>query len=52
MDLKKMRTSKPELVGESNGSPMQDMRELQKTMPVRVENKNWQERPLPLRQRQ
>ena len=39
LDLKKIRTSKPELVGESNGVPMQDMRELQKSSPVRVENK-------------
>ena len=42
-----MRTSKPELVGESNGSPMQDMRELQKTMPVRVENKIGRNDPCP-----
>jgi len=47
MDLRKMRTSKPELVGESNGSPMQDMRELQKTMPVRVENKIGRNDPCP-----
>ena len=39
LDLKKMRTSKPELVSEANGAAMQDMRELQRTMPVRVENK-------------
>ncbi len=39
MDLKKMRTSKPELVTESNGVPMQDTRELQKTTPVRAEQK-------------
>ena len=39
LDLKKMRTSKPELVRETNGVPMEDMRELQKTTPVRVEQK-------------
>src|ERR1019366_7727019 len=33
LDLKKLRTSKPELVRETNGVPMQDMRELQKAMP-------------------
>jgi len=47
LDLKNMRTSKPELVGESNGAAMQDMRELQKTMPVRVENKIGRNDPCP-----
>ncbi|HVW96360.1 MAG TPA: preprotein translocase subunit SecA [Mucilaginibacter sp.] len=47
MDLKKMRTSKPELVGESSGAPMQDMRELQKPMPVRVEQKVGRNDPCP-----
>jgi preprotein translocase subunit SecA len=46
-DMKKLRTSKPELVGESSGAPMQDMRELQKTMPVRVENKVGRNDPCP-----
>jgi len=47
LDLKKLRTSKPELVGEANGAAMQDMRELQKTMPVRVENKIGRNDPCP-----
>ncbi len=47
LDLKKLRTSKPELVGESSGAAMQDMRELQKTMPVRVENKIGRNDPCP-----
>ncbi|HEY2582794.1 MAG TPA: preprotein translocase subunit SecA [Mucilaginibacter sp.] len=47
LDLKKMRTSKPELVGEANGVPMQDMRELQKATPVRVEQKIGRNDPCP-----
>jgi len=47
LDLRKMRTSKPELVAEANGAAMQDMRELQKTMPVRVENKIGRNDPCP-----
>lgn len=47
LDLKKMRTSKPELVSETNGVPMQDMRELQKATPVRVENKIGRNDPCP-----
>jgi preprotein translocase subunit SecA len=47
LDLKNMRTSKPELVGETNGAAMQDMRELQKTMPIRVENKIGRNDPCP-----
>jgi preprotein translocase subunit SecA len=47
LDLKKMRTSKPELVSEANGAAMQDMRELQKSMPVRVENKVGRNDPCP-----
>ncbi len=47
LDLKKMRTSKPELVSEANGSPMQDMRELQKATPVRVEQKIGRNDPCP-----
>jgi preprotein translocase subunit SecA len=39
-DMRKMRTSKPELIHESNGIPMlDDTREQQKAMPVRVEQK-------------
>lgn len=47
MDLKKLRTSKPELVHESNGVPMEDTRELQKPMPVRVEQKVGRNDPCP-----
>jgi preprotein translocase subunit SecA len=47
LDLKKMRTSKPELVGETNGVPMQDMRELQKATPVKVEQKIGRNDPCP-----
>ena len=39
-DMKQMRTSKPELVSQSNGIPMlDDTREPQKATPVRVEQK-------------
>lgn len=47
LDLKKMRTSKPELVSESNGVPMMDMREVQKATPVRVEQKIGRNDPCP-----
>ncbi|HVV55329.1 MAG TPA: preprotein translocase subunit SecA, partial [Mucilaginibacter sp.] len=47
MDLKKLRTSKPELVHESNGVPVDDTRELQKPMPVRVEQKVGRNDPCP-----
>jgi preprotein translocase subunit SecA len=47
LDLKKLRTSKPELVGEANGAAMQDMRELQKATPIRVENKIGRNDPCP-----
>ncbi|TSD62964.1 preprotein translocase subunit SecA [Inquilinus sp. KBS0705] len=47
LDLKKMRTSKPELVGEANGMPMDDMREVQKATPVRVEQKIGRNDPCP-----
>jgi preprotein translocase subunit SecA len=49
MDLRKMRTSKPELVGDSGqgGMPMEDTRELQKPMPVRVEQKIGRNDPCP-----
>jgi len=47
LDLKKMRTSKPELVTESNGVPTDDLRELQKATPVRVEQKIGRNDPCP-----
>jgi preprotein translocase subunit SecA len=47
LDLKKMRTSKPELISEANGAPMQDMRELQKATPVKVEQKIGRNDPCP-----
>ncbi|HVW14830.1 MAG TPA: preprotein translocase subunit SecA [Mucilaginibacter sp.] len=46
-DMKKMRTSKPELVHEGNGIPMEDTRELQKPVPVRVEQKVGRNDPCP-----
>jgi preprotein translocase subunit SecA len=47
LDLKKMRTSKPELVGEANGSMVDDMREMQKATPVRTEQKIGRNDPCP-----
>ncbi|MBK0381272.1 preprotein translocase subunit SecA [Mucilaginibacter segetis] len=47
MDLRNMRTSKPELVGETNGIPVEDMREMQKPSPVRVEQKIGRNDPCP-----
>jgi preprotein translocase subunit SecA len=47
-DLRKMRTSKPELVTEGGGNPMlDDMREAQKATPVRVEQKIGRNDPCP-----
>ena len=45
-DMRKMRTSKPELVTEGGGLP-DDMRELQKASPVRVEQKIGRNDPCP-----
>ncbi|MGZ3755118.1 MAG: preprotein translocase subunit SecA [Mucilaginibacter sp.] len=45
-DMRKMRTSKPELVTEGGGLP-DDMRELQKATPVRVEQKIGRNDPCP-----
>jgi preprotein translocase subunit SecA len=47
LDLKKLRTSKPELVSEANGMPMDDLREVQKATPVRVEQKIGRNDPCP-----
>ena len=49
LDLRKMRTSKPELVTETTqgGLPVEDTRELQKVMPVRVEQKIGRNDPCP-----
>ena len=47
LDLKKMRTSKPELMSEANGIEVQDMRELQKPIPVKVEQKIGRNDPCP-----
>jgi preprotein translocase subunit SecA len=46
-DMRKMRTSKPELVSESGMPMMDDTRELQKSMPVRVEQKIGRNDPCP-----
>lgn len=45
-DMRQMRTSKPELVHEGH-APMEDTRELQKQMPVRVEQKIGRNDPCP-----
>jgi preprotein translocase subunit SecA len=47
LDLKNIRTSKPELVSEANGMPMEDTRELQKPTPVKVEQKIGRNDPCP-----
>jgi preprotein translocase subunit SecA len=47
LDLKNMRTSKPELVSEANGMPMEDTREIQKPTPVKVEQKIGRNDPCP-----
>lgn len=47
LDLKKMRTSKPELISEANGMPMEDTREIQKATPVKVEQKIGRNDPCP-----
>ena len=49
LDLRKLRTSKPELVTETTqgGLPVEDTRELQKVMPVRVEQKIGRNDPCP-----
>src|ERR1700744_5274723 len=46
-DTKNIRASKPELVAESNGVPMDDFRETQKATPVRVEQKIGRNDPCP-----
>ncbi|MBD3749041.1 MAG: preprotein translocase subunit SecA [Sphingobacteriales bacterium] len=46
-DLSKLKVSKPEMVSEGNGMPMEDTRELQKTQPIRVENKVGRNDPCP-----
>lgn len=47
LDLKNMRTSKPELAGEANGMPMDDTREVQKPTPVKAEQKIGRNDPCP-----
>ena len=46
-DMRKMRTSKPELVGEGGGGLPDDLREMQKASPVRVEQKIGRNDPCP-----
>ena len=46
-DLRKMRTSKPELVSETTGFPIEDTREMQKPTPVRVDQKIGRNDPCP-----
>jgi preprotein translocase subunit SecA len=47
VDMRKMKTSKPELVQESNGVPVEDLQELQKPEPVRAEQKIGRNDPCP-----
>ncbi len=47
MDLRQLRTTKPQLVHETNGVPDEDTREVQKPMPVRVEQKIGRNDPCP-----
>ncbi|WP_374950553.1 preprotein translocase subunit SecA [Mucilaginibacter sp.] len=47
LDLKNMRTSKPELGAETNGMPVEDTREMQKPTPVKVEQKIGRNDPCP-----
>jgi preprotein translocase subunit SecA len=46
-DMSKLKVSKPELSQSSGGVPVQDTREIQKTQPVRVENKVGRNDPCP-----
>jgi preprotein translocase subunit SecA len=47
-DMRKMRTSKPELVGEGDGGGLpEELREMQKASPVRVEQKIGRNDPCP-----
>ncbi|RYY35109.1 MAG: preprotein translocase subunit SecA [Sphingobacteriaceae bacterium] len=46
-DFKNIKTSKAEVVQESNGVPVDDTRELQRTAPVRVEQKIGRNDPCP-----
>ncbi|WP_299286327.1 preprotein translocase subunit SecA [uncultured Mucilaginibacter sp.] len=47
LDLRQMRTTKPQLVHETNGVPDEDTRELQKPTPVKVEQKIGRNDPCP-----
>ena len=46
-DLSKLKVSKPEHAQTTNGVPVDDTRELQKTQPIRVENKIGRNDPCP-----
>jgi preprotein translocase subunit SecA len=46
-DLSKLKISKPELAQQANGVPMDDTRELQRTQPIRVEQKIGRNDPCP-----
>ncbi len=46
-DLSKLKISKPELAQQANGMPLDDTREMQKTQPIRVENKIGRNDPCP-----
>jgi preprotein translocase subunit SecA len=46
-DMSKLKVSKPELAQSANGVPVEDTREIQKTQPIRVENKVGRNDPCP-----
>jgi preprotein translocase subunit SecA len=46
-DMSKLKVSKPELAQSANGIPVEDTREIQKTQPIRVENKIGRNDPCP-----
>lgn len=46
-DLSKLKLSKPELAQQTNGMPVDDTRELQRTQPIRVEQKIGRNDPCP-----
>jgi preprotein translocase subunit SecA len=46
-DMSKLKVSKPELAQSANGMPVEDTREIQRTQPIRVENKIGRNDPCP-----
>lgn len=46
-DMRQMKVSKPELVAESNGVPVEDLQELQKPTPAKAEQRIGRNDPCP-----